>query len=125
MEYNRIIGSNIRFERRKKNLTIEDLSEILNIAPGFLGLIERGQRGTSIKNLCTSADLFGLTLDQLITEDLSGNLELKEPVKSDYDKKLETCESLIRSLNSDELEFIICEIRNLRKLMRDSEDYKY
>ena len=125
MEYNRIIGSNIRFERRKKNLTIEDLSEILNIAPGFLGLIERGQRGTSIKNLCTIADFFGLTLDQLITEDLSGNLELKEPVKSDYDKKLETCESLIRSLNSDELEFIICEIRNLRKLMRDSEDYKY
>ncbi len=56
MDYNKLIGSNIRFERQKRDLTIEELSEILNIAPGFLGLIERGQRGTSIKNLCKIAE---------------------------------------------------------------------
>ena len=36
IDYNKIIGSNVRFERQKRDLTIEELSEILNIAPGFL-----------------------------------------------------------------------------------------
>lgn len=45
------IGAKIREEREKRQLTIEELAEILNIAPGFLGLIERGQRGTRLKNL--------------------------------------------------------------------------
>ncbi|MCD8157346.1 MAG: helix-turn-helix transcriptional regulator [Clostridiales bacterium] len=49
MDYNRLIGMNIRYERQLRNLTIEELSEIIGIAPGFLGLIERGQRGNNYK----------------------------------------------------------------------------
>ena len=88
IDYNKIIGSNVRFERQKRDLTIEELSEILNIAPGFLGLIERGQRGTSIKNLCKIAEFFSISLDQLIT------CPAGTVVKSEAELMLEKTESL-------------------------------
>lgn len=120
-DYNKIIGSNIRFERQKLELTIEELSEILNIAPGFLGLIERGQRGTSIRNLCRIADFFSITLDDLVRRDLAYASEngdkVSEPISEQKSKHL-TAVSLIHNLDVDELDFIINSIKNLKKLTK-------
>ena len=122
MHYIKIIGSNIRFERKKRNLTIEDLAEIIGMAPGFLGLIERGQRGTSIKNLVKIADIFSLSLDQLITIDLR-SLELNGMRDTGVAKKtrlarLSTLNSLTKSMSEAELEYLIANIKALRKLTR-------
>ena len=117
MNYSEIIGSNIRFERKKRHLTIEDLSEILGIAPGFLGLIERGQRGTSIKNLVTIANFFSLTLDELITRDIGSSVMVREQSEQEFTKE-DTLISLVHSLDSDEIDFIISTIKNLRKLTK-------
>ncbi len=124
MHYIKIIGSNIRFERKKRNLTIEDLAEIIGMAPGFLGLIERGQRGTSIKNLVKIADIFSLSLDQLITIDLR-SLELngmREPgaARKARTAKLSTLNSLMKSMSEAELEYLVANIKALRKLTRSS-----
>ncbi len=128
MHYIKIIGSNIRYERKKRNLTIEDLAEIIGMAPGFLGLIERGQRGTSIKNLVKIAEIFSLSLDQLITVDLR-SLELgdtfKEPVggpkyqsqSKSRMSKLSTLTSLTKNMSVHELEYLIANIKALRKLI--------
>ncbi len=121
MHYIKIIGSNIRYERKKRNLTIEDLAEIIGMAPGFLGLIERGQRGTSIKNLVKIAEIFSLSLDQLITIDLR-NYELngvsesaRTPKKARF-AKLSTLTSLMKNMSESELEYLISNIKALRKL---------
>ena len=116
--YIKIIGSNIRYERKKRNLTIEDLAEVIGMAPGFLGLIERGQRGTSIKNLVKIAEIFGLTLDQLITIDMRA-YELGEDttrVNESSAKKLSAIISLIKTMNEPELDYFISSIKSLRKL---------
>ncbi len=123
-EYNKIIGSNIRFERQKRDLTIEELSEILTIAPGFLGLIERGQRGTSIKNLCRISEFFSITLDQLITKPAGTLIRSEKEVLAEKTKeailrtKLSTAVSLINGLTSTELDFVISIIKNVRKLTK-------
>ena len=42
MNYTQIIGSNIRYERRLRGLTIiDDFAKVIGMAPGFVGLIER------------------------------------------------------------------------------------
>lgn len=127
MDYNKIIGSNIRFERQKRDLTIEELSEILNIAPGFLGLIERGQRGTSIKNLCKIANFFSITLDELITKSLAdaNNANVEEDADSPQKIKHTTAVSLIHNLEVDELDFIITTIKSLKKLTKVINDPSY
>lgn len=113
MDYNKIIGSNIRFERQKRDLTIDELSEILNIAPGFLGLIERGQRGTSIKNLCKIANIFNITLDTLITQPLCSSHVLNE--ESSIDEKRRTALTYLTSMEEKEIDFFISCMKNFKK----------
>lgn len=113
MDYNKIIGSNIRFERQKRDLTIDELSEILNIAPGFLGLIERGQRGTSIKNLCRIAGVFNMTLDTLITCPLNEASVVKE--ESELEEKRRTAMTYLTSMNSNEIDYFISNMKNFKK----------
>ncbi len=124
MDYNKIIGSNIRFERQKRDLTIEELSEILSIAPGFLGLIERGQRGTSIKNLCKIAEFFSISLDQLITRPagtiIKTNKEsvAEKSLATQLKEKHTTTLSLINGLSLDEFDFVISIVKGMRRLTK-------
>lgn len=61
------IGSNIRALRREKKLTQEQLAELADISPSFLGHIERGTRQMSVETLyriadaleCTPGDVLG------------------------------------------------------------------
>ena len=119
--YIAVIGANIRYERKKRKFTIEELAEMIGMAPGFLGLIERGQRGTSIKNLVKIADIFSLTLDQLITIDIEAvekGTVVKEPTppRTKRDTRLATLRSLARSMNIAELDYFITNLKALRKL---------
>ncbi len=116
MDYAEIIGSNIRYERRKRGLTIDDFAKIIGMAPGFLGLIERGQRGTSIKNMVSIAKFFGITMDQLITRDLSVDEKGNEMDNSRAGKAKRALESLTRSLNDDEVVFITSVIKSMNKM---------
>ncbi|MCD7854743.1 MAG: helix-turn-helix domain-containing protein [Clostridiales bacterium] len=123
MDYNKIIGANIRYERRLRNLTIEELSEVLGIAPGFLGLIERGQRGTSLKNLTRIADFFSITMDTLITRtfDTLGQDDGKSPLEL---KRL-AARSLVDSLNEYELEYFITCLKSFVKLKNIANEYDF
>ena len=113
IDYNKIIGSNIRFERQKRDLTIDELSEILNIAPGFLGLIERGQRGTSIKNLCKIASFFSITLDTLITCPLGDTSTVEE--ESELEQKRRTALTYLSSLDINEIDYFIANMKGFKK----------
>lgn len=121
MDYNKIIGSNIRFERQKRDLTIDELSEILNIAPGFLGLIERGQRGTSIKNLCRIASVFNITLDTLITCPLDGASVVKE--ENELEEKRKTAVTYLTSMNLNEIDYFISTMKNFKKYISSKDAY--
>lgn len=118
-ENRKIIGTNVRFKRQEYNLTIEDLSEIVDIAPGFLGLIERGQRGTSIVNLIKISDFFGVTLDDLIKKDLS-QLNNDEIVKTISKKQeiIDTICLILGTLKLAQLEYLYQGLIGLIKLMK-------
>lgn len=128
MDYNKIIGSNIRYERKKRDLTIEELSDILAIAPGFLGLIERGQRGTSIRNLCKIADFFSLTLDQLITRYISeeaGSSVREGGLEEEIASKRLSAESYVKNFDGEELDFVLTIFKGIKRYnkVKYNEDY--
>lgn len=113
MNHNEVIGSNIRFERKKRGLTIDELSDIVDIAPGFLGLIERGQRGTSIKNLCSFSNYFGISLDNLITIPSNSNIKVAE--NSALKQKRDTLITYANSMGESELNFAIEFVKGFKK----------
>ena len=117
MDYAKIIGSNIRYERKRRGLTIDDFAKVIGMAPGFLGLIERGQRGTSVKNMVAIAEFFDISLDDLITKDLSnGGADMKDMENTRSAKARRALKSLVSSLTGDEIVFITSVIKSMNKM---------
>lgn len=65
-ELNREIGQRIRALRLSYNLSMDELSNLLEITPGFLGLVERGERGATIERLTALGRIFRVSLDYLV-----------------------------------------------------------
>ena len=112
-----IIGENIRNERVTRNISIDELAEMLELTSGFVGLIERGQRGTTPSTLLKLADVFGMSIDTLFSDE-NGSLNLgEEHLPRGHAKRLKI-ESLISGFSEKELDFVIDMIKNLRALTR-------
>jgi transcriptional regulator with XRE-family HTH domain len=60
------IGSRIRAERRKQDLTQEKLAEMADISESFMGHIERGGRTLSIETLAKLANALNLTVEYIL-----------------------------------------------------------
>lgn len=108
MDYWKNIGVNIRILRKSRGLTIEDLACVLDIAPGFLGLVERGTRGVSIANLNRICEFFDVTLEEIVKE----QVEVKPyvPEKNSLKTKIQ---DLAFSLTEDELKVVISNIKKV------------
>jgi len=65
-EYNVAIGKRIYDRRREKGLSREQLLEFVRISEVYLGMIERGKRGTSIEHMVQIADALGMSMDYMI-----------------------------------------------------------
>lgn len=63
---------NIKFLRKKNGFTQSEMAELLGYRgkQGY-GAVETGNSGISVDNLIKLADYFGVTLDQLVKQDLS------------------------------------------------------
>lgn len=59
------IGNNIRKERKRQLLTIEQLAEKAGISDNFLGKIERGESMPSLPTIDSIACALGVSIDQL------------------------------------------------------------
>ena len=118
-----IIGENIRSERTSRNISIDELAELLSITPGFVGLIERGQRGATPTTLLKLSDVFGMSIDSFFFRKESSSLNFaEEPVHKSVSKR-KKIESLIADFTDDELDFVITMIKSLRAMVRcETED---
>lgn len=62
------LGSRIREERLKLNLTQEKLAEDLELSTAYIGQIERGERSLTLENLVLLVNRLGITVDFLLSE---------------------------------------------------------
>ena len=126
-----VIGANIRRERLIRRMSMDELAEILQLSAAFVGLIERGQRGAKLANLMKIADVFGITVNDLVYSKSSDVLEVREeweghekPVESTKQQKKDAIMSLIYDFSVEEMEFVIDSIKGLKTLKRNSKkDY--
>ena len=61
----RTIGENIRYYRKRRNLTQEKLAELADINEKLISFYETGKRNTPIINLISIAEALNVTLDEL------------------------------------------------------------
>ena len=111
-----IIGENIRNERIARDISIDELSEMLDLTPGFVGLIERGQRGTTSNTLYRLSEVFDMPIDLLFRTNKGSSLSFGEEPLDTRSIKRRKIASFLSGFNEDELEFIIGVIKSLRHL---------
>ena len=121
----KIIGKNIRRERLLRDISIEAFATMMGLTPGFIGLIERGQRGTTSSCIYQISKLFDISTDVLFENHEYDENELPEIYK---EKALhEKISNLTLDFNQKELAYaanMLFTLRGLRELqtIEDSED---
>ena len=63
----KILGKNIKYYRKQKNLTQEQMAEMIGVSTGFYGMIERGEKAPSIEKLVKIHEKLGLDITYLLT----------------------------------------------------------
>ena len=105
-----IIGNNIRSQRLARGLSIVELAKLIDKTSGFLGLIERGQRGTSPHMLFSLADVFDIPIDTLFCSPKSSSLEGIESLNGYAERK--KIHNLISDFEVKDLMFLIGTIQS-------------
>ncbi len=115
----KIMGSNIRDARIERGLSIDELAELLKLTPGFVGLIERGQRGVTAYTLYKLSVVFDTNPNSFFIhpKDIISNEESN--LSSNMYKKIN---SMIYDLDSSELDFVVSVIKSLRTLRNSASE---
>jgi transcriptional regulator with XRE-family HTH domain len=106
-KYSKIIGQRIREERLKRNLTQEQLAEIADLSPGHLGHIERGDKGINIDKIVLFAQIFNITVNDL--------LQIETFKSKGTTEELEALETLLYDMNDKQINFIIETVKLYKK----------
>lgn len=80
-----LISDNLKYLRKKTNLTQEQMAQQVGIKRSLLGAYEEGRADPRISNLLKFAEIFNLAVDQLIGTDLTmenGTVKEAENTKS-------------------------------------------
>lgn len=110
----KMMGESIRNERVARNLSIDELAELIGLTPGFVGLIERGKRGATALTLYNLSKIMDLPVDQLFQDPTGVSLKMAEddPVAAKRTKLY----TIAHDLNECELDFLVSVIKNLKTM---------
>lgn len=65
------IGNMIRKYRKNKNLTLLQLSEMIDVSESFIGQIERGKNKPSLETIINIANALDVSVDDLLYRNLN------------------------------------------------------
>lgn len=68
MKIEKIIGDNLKKNRKKQNLTLKELSKSTNISTSMLSQIERGKTNPSVNNILKLAKVMNVPYSALLEE---------------------------------------------------------
>lgn len=91
------LGKRIREERKKSNLTQEQLAELINVSTTYVGFIERGERSITLDKLVSIATALGISVDYLLRDSVTVNSSAQEKLLL----------KLFSSANSQQKDFIL------------------
>lgn len=115
LKLDKVVGDNIRRERRVRNISREELADLISLTVSHLGLIERAERGATpvvLKKLC---EVLGLTVDYLMN--VQGRVMNREETSDSNESPMrKRVEILASQLEDPELEVVAVTVKGILKL---------
>ncbi|MCU5111473.1 helix-turn-helix domain-containing protein [Bacillus wiedmannii] len=114
-DFLKLVGENIRFLRKKRGLTQEELAERINLQQAYIGGVERGERNISMLTLQKIADGLEVSPDLVLN---FGNINLID--NPQRDESLSIITSLLHQKNVNELQFILRFLLNFSEFVENN-----
>lgn len=61
-------GNKVRAERKKRNISQEEFSDIVGVHRTYIGMIERGEKNITLENIEKIAKALGLRIKDLFSD---------------------------------------------------------
>ena len=98
----KLLGEQIRYIRNQQHLSQEDLAEMCDISPSFMGHIERGTRKMSLETFVSLANALHVSSDYLLYSQLPNTdsviTSIIETVKQNNEAQYNKYITIIRAL---------------------------
>ncbi len=94
---NNTLGERIKKERKRLNLTQEQLGEITDVTSAYIGQIERNERTPSLKRLKKVAKQLGVSVEYLIVG-TKASTEINEDLRKELEGMSENQKMIIIEL---------------------------
>jgi transcriptional regulator with XRE-family HTH domain len=101
---NNLLGTNLKFLRKAKNLTQDQLADKIGVNRAMIGSYEEGRAVPKLSAMQDIAHYFGITIDALICNDLSTSIS--NPVEQKADTKGDNLRILSTIIDRDNNELI-------------------
>jgi len=98
------INENIRYLRKKKGWTQDKFSKIIGIKRSLIGAYEEGRAYPRLNNLLKITDVFGISLDNILTKDVKKIPE--DCLKSSNDEKVKVLSITVDDNGNENIELI-------------------
>lgn len=110
------MGKRIRDSRKSQKITQEELAEMAEISPSFLGMIERGKSTPSIMTISKICNSLDISVDELL--ELRPEIMKERKTKYSVGNKDVMLEKVIRLLKDKKEDDKELALRILKKLFR-------
>lgn len=115
-----VIGKNIRTERQARNLSRDELAEMLDLTTSHMGLIERGERGATAVTLSKLTKVLQMPIDNFFNAPLA--TAVREERGGARAANLKKINSLTTTLTDAELAYVVHVIQGISKLANANKD---
>jgi len=114
-DFLKLVGENIRFLRKKRGLTQEELAEQINLQQAYIGGVERGERNISMLTLQKIAVGLEVSPDEVLN---FSNVNLID--NPQREESLSIITSLLHQKNVNELQFILKFLYNFSEFVESN-----
>lgn len=102
-----VVNENIKYLRKQKGLTQEQLAEKIGIKRSLLGAYEEGRAEPGLNYLIKMSKIFDIPVDNLIGDDVSNPERLKELLQKDIEgKKLRVLSITVDKDNNENIQLV-------------------
>lgn len=106
---NEKIGSRIRYYRMQKNLSQEQLSELIDFHQASISHIENGSKGLSLETLIDIANILNVSTDDL----------LQDVIDYPHNDMSIEADTILLDCTPEENSILISNMRSLKKKLRE------
>ncbi|MCL2575662.1 MAG: helix-turn-helix transcriptional regulator [Defluviitaleaceae bacterium] len=113
-------GENMRRRRKEMGFNSKDFASFIKVSTAYIGLIERGERTPSFDTMLRICDFLSEDPNTMMAPDTVTSFQStptgRKKIVSKLEQKQEAAYSIIKTLDEEELNYVLKNLKNYKQL---------